>query len=170
MVVVLQGCVPATDISAAGTISAGATSSDDVSTSSGDIAASTGGFEATGEDDNAWVRKYDANGAAQWTETFNGPLDGRDRAQAVAVANGDEIVVVGSTFAGSQSDNVWVRRYDAAGTATYPWATEYNSPGFLSDVAHGVAVDGDGNVAVGGFETRSEIGEARNTWLRYVLP
>lgn len=129
------------------------------------------GFEATGgEGDNAWIRKYDADGAEQWTETFNGPSDGRDRAQGVAVAADDEVVVVGSTFAGSQSDNIWVRRYDANGTETYPWATEHNSPGFLSDIANGVAVDGDGNVAVGGFETRSEIGEARNTWLRYVLP
>lgn len=129
------------------------------------------GFEAVaGEGDNAWIRKLDPDGAELWTETFNGPTDGRDRARGVAVAGSDEIVVVGSTFAGSQSDNIWVRRYDADGNEAYPWATEYNSPGFLSDVANGVAVDGDGNVAVGGFETRSENGEARNTWLRYVLP
>ncbi len=129
------------------------------------------GFEAVaGESDNAWIRKYDPDGTELWTQTFNGPSGGRDRAQAVTVAAADEIVVAGSTFEDSQSDNIWLRRYDADGNEVYPWATEYNSPGFLSDVAHGVAVDGDGNVAVGGFETRSENGEARNTWLRYVLP
>ncbi len=128
------------------------------------------GFEAVGgQSDNAWIRKYDPDGSEVWTQTFNGPSDGRDRAQGVAVAGADEIVVVGSTVAGSQSDNIWVRRYDTDGNETYPWATEYNSPGFLSDVANGVAADEDGNVAVGGFETRSENGEARNTWLRYVL-
>lgn len=129
------------------------------------------GFEATaGQGDDAWIRKYDAGGAAVWTETFNGTADGLDRAQAVAVDAAGDVIVAGSTFGGAQSDNLWLRRYDADGNARYPWATEYNSPGWLSDIAHGVAVDASGNVAVGGFETRSEIGEARNTWLRYVLP
>ncbi len=129
------------------------------------------GFEATGgQGDNAWIRKYDASGTEQWTETFNGSADGLDQAQAVAIDAGGDVVVAGSTFGGAQSDNLWLRRYDADGNERYPWATEHNSPGWLSDIANGVAVDDAGNVAVGGFETRSEIGEARNAWLRYVLP
>lgn len=128
------------------------------------------GFESVAaEDNNAWIRKYDASGAEQWTETFNGPSNNRDRASAVTLV-GDEIIVAGATFQNGQSDNVWVRRYDTDANATYPWATEYNSPGFQSDVAYGVASDPAGNIAVGGFETRSGNGEARNTWLRYLVP
>lgn len=138
--------------------------------SNGDIVIA--GFEAAGggESDNAWLRKYDGDGTEQWTVTFNGPSDSLDRAHAVAVAPNDDIVVAGSTFANGQSDNVWLRRYDSDGNDAYPWRTEYNSPNYQSDAAYGVAVDADGNVAVGGFETRSEVGEARNTWLRYVVP
>ncbi len=130
------------------------------------------GFVAAGggQGNDAWIRKYDPAGNEVWTATFNGPDDGLDRANAVAIAGNDDILVAGSTLEDGQSDNIWLRRYDTDGNATYPWATEYNSPGFQSDIANAVAVDGDGNVAVGGFETRSENGEARNTWLRYVLP
>lgn len=129
------------------------------------------GFEeVAGQSDDIWIRKYDADGAEVWTQTFNGPDDGRDRAEAVATTADNDIVVAGSTVASGQSDNIWMRRYDSDGNEAYPWRTEYNSPGYLSDVALGVAVDDAGNIAVGGFETRSEDGEARNTWLRYVVP
>lgn|GEM_PF-924614 len=129
------------------------------------------GYESVGgQGDNAWVRKYDADGTPLWTETFNGPSDDLDHARAVTIDAANEVIVVGSTFEDGESDNIWLRRYDTDGNPTYPWATEYNSPGYQSDIATSVAVDGDGNVAIGGFVTRSENGEARNTWLRYVLP
>lgn len=128
------------------------------------------GYEAAaGQGDDAWIRKYDSGGTELWTETFNGPSDNRDQANAVTVV-GEDVVVAGFTFATGQSDNVWLRRYDADGNPTYPWATEYNSPGFQSDVARAVATDAAGNIAVGGFETRSLLGESRNTWLRFVVP
>jgi hypothetical protein len=61
-----------------------------------------------------------------------------------------------------------MRRYDADGNVL--WTVVYNSPGWQSDIADAVAIDDMGNMAVGGFVTRSELGESRNTWLRYVLP
>ena len=50
------------------------------------------------------------------------------------------------------------------------FAREHNSEGInRSDVGTSVAADAAGNVAVGGYETRSDIGQARDTWVRYMV-
>ena len=120
---------------------------------------------AVGRD--VWVRKYDAGGGEQWTQTYNAPQDGGDTGRAVAVDGDDAIVVAGSIYRGAQSDNIWVRKYDADGNEQ--WTSTYNSDGFGSDVANAVATDPAGNVAVGGFETRTDLGQVRNTWARRML-
>lgn len=123
--------------------------------------------------DNArdvWVRKYDPDGDEMWTETYNGPQNGSDVGEDVAVDTDDNIIVVGSHFRGSQQDNVWVRKFDPDGNEL--WTMEYNNSDanpFQSEAAQGVAVDSEDNLAIVGFETRSDIGEARNIWVRYML-
>lgn len=115
-----------------------------------------------------WIRKYDPDGAQLWTRTFNAPQDGTDSGEDVSVDTDGNIVVAGSIFRGTQQDNVWLGKYDPDGEQL--WTMEYNnSDAFLSDSGQGVAVDSEDNVAVVGFETRSDIGEARNIWIRYVL-
>jgi uncharacterized delta-60 repeat protein len=114
-----------------------------------------------------WVRKYDPDGGELWTSTYDAPQNGYDAAHGVAVSLSGEIVVGGSIFRGPQSDNVWVRKHDPDGNEL--WTSTYNSDGFGSDGANAVAVDPAGNVAAGGFETRTDLGEFSNTWLRYFL-
>ncbi|MEX1362572.1 MAG: DUF4215 domain-containing protein [Nannocystaceae bacterium] len=116
---------------------------------------------------DVWVRKYDAAGTEQWTQTFNAPQDGSDTGRGVAVDGDGAIVVAASVFRGTQSDNIWVRKYDTDGNEQ--WTSTYNSDGFGSDVASAVAVDADGNIAVGGFETRTDLGQFRNAWVRRML-
>ena len=116
---------------------------------------------------DVWVRKYDPAGNELWTATYDAPQHGSDIAHGVAVDGSDAIVVAGSIFRGTQSDNVWVRKYDLDGNER--WTSTYNSDGFGSDVANAVAVDAGGNVAAGGFETRTDLGEFRNAWVRYFL-
>jgi len=116
---------------------------------------------------DVWIRKYDADGNELWTSTYNAPQDGSDSAHGVAVDGDDAIVVAGSIFRGAQSDNVWVRKHDADGNEL--WTSTYNSDGFGSDGANAVAVDPDGNVAAAGFETRTDLGEFRNAWVRLFL-
>lgn len=116
---------------------------------------------------DVWVRKYDPDGSELWTATYNAPQDGSDAGRGVAVDGDDAVIVSGSIFRGSQSDNVWVRKYDADGNEL--WTSTYNSDGFGSDAGNAVAVDPSGNVAVGGFETRTDLGEFRNAWIRRYL-
>jgi len=116
---------------------------------------------------DVWVRKYDPDGNELWTSTYDAPQHGGDAAHGVAVDGDDAIVVGGSIFRGVQSDNVWVRKHDPDGNEL--WTSTYNSDGFGSDVVNAVAVDPDGNVAAGGFETRTDLGEFRNAWVRLFL-
>jgi uncharacterized delta-60 repeat protein len=120
---------------------------------------------ATGRD--VLVRKYDPDGTELWTVTYNAPQDGGDAAHGVAVDGDDAILVAGSIFRGTQSDNVWVRKLDPDGNEL--WTSTYNSDGFGSDVGNAVAVDPTGNVAAAGFETRTDLGEFRNAWVRLYL-
>jgi uncharacterized delta-60 repeat protein len=119
----------------------------------------------TGRD--VFVRKYDPDGGELWTSTYNAPQDGSDVANGVAVDADGAILVAGSVFRGSQSDNVWVRKHDPDGGEL--WTSTYNSDGFGSDGANAVAVDSDGNVAAAGFETRTDLGQSRNAWVRLFL-
>ena len=116
---------------------------------------------------DVWVRKYDPDGNELWTSTYDAPQHGSDTAHGVAVDGADAIVVAGSIFRGTQSDNVWVRKHDPDGNEL--WTSTYNSDAFGSDVANAVGVDADGNVAAGGFEIRNDLGESRNAWVRYFL-
>lgn len=126
------------------------------------------GHETTGTERDIWVRKYDAAGSEVWTQTYNAPQNENDSARGVAIDGDDAVIVAGSVSGGVQFDNIWVRKYDSDGNEL--WTSTYNAdpdPGFGSDVANGVAVDPDGNIAVGGSEVRT--GEARNTWVRRIL-
>ena len=116
---------------------------------------------------DVWVRKYDPDGNELWTSTYDAPQHGGDAAHGVAVDGDDAIVVAGAIFRGSQSDNVWVRKHDPDGNER--WTSTYNSDGFGSDAANAVAVDPAGNVAAAGFETRTDLGEFRNAWVRLFL-
>lgn len=116
---------------------------------------------------DVWVRKYDGAGTEQWTQTYDAPQNGNDTGRGVAVDGDDAIVVAASIFRGTQSDNIWVRKYDPSGVEL--WTSTYNSDGFGSDVANAVATDPEGNIAVGGFETRTDLGEFRNAWVRRML-
>jgi uncharacterized delta-60 repeat protein len=116
---------------------------------------------------DVWLRKYDSNGDELWTRTYDAPQHGTDLGESVAVDSSDNVVVAGTIYRGVQSHNVWVRKYDPDGNER--WTSVYNSNGFLADGANAVAVDDGDNVLIGGFETRSDLGQARNTWVRRIL-
>ncbi|OFV99153.1 MAG: hypothetical protein A3H28_01485 [Acidobacteria bacterium RIFCSPLOWO2_02_FULL_61_28] len=114
---------------------------------------------------DAYVRKYDANGTEQWTRQFGST--GGDRAFAVA-ADSTGVYVVGwtsgalpgQTYLGGVSD-VFVRKYDANGNVL--WTRQFGTA--ARDGANGVAVDGSGSVYVGGYTTGTLPGQLTNAGL-----
>ncbi len=107
----------------------------------------------TGQGFNWLVRKYDASGALLWSRTYNGPANGDDFACGVAVDGSGNAYVAGvetRTDVG-QGRNWLVRKYDASGNLL--WSQGYNGAANLADEADACAVDGNGDVVVGGMET-----------------
>ena len=98
---------------------------------------------------DAYVRKFDAAGAVQWTRQFG--TAGSDHAFSVAAAADGSVYVAGQT--GGVLDGVhagsldaFVRKYDAAGAVQ--WTRQFGTVGY--DWAEAAAVAGDGSVYVAG--------------------
>jgi hypothetical protein len=92
--------------------------------------------------------KYYSNGDTAWVRRYNGPVNGRDRAAAIAVDGSDNVYVTGLSFgSGGSYDYATIKYYSNGDTA---WVRRYNAPGNSEDRANAVAIDGSGNVYVTG--------------------
>ncbi len=98
---------------------------------------------------DAWVGKYDANGALLWTRQL-GTTSG-EHASAVSADGLGNVYVAGSTTGNLGGPNAggsdaWLARYDAAGTLL--WTRQFGTARI--DSANAVSADGSGNVYVAG--------------------
>jgi hypothetical protein len=99
---------------------------------------------------DAFVRKYDGNGKEVWTRQFG--TEGLDFARGVSVDKAGNVYVVGAVekaFPGQRGaggNDAFVRKYDGNGEEI--WTRQFGTEGL--DEAHGVSVDGGGNVYVVG--------------------
>jgi hypothetical protein len=93
---------------------------------------------------------YDSNGTELWLARYDGPLNGVDKGNAIAVDSSGNIYVTGtSSDTPFTKDNDYVTvAYDSGGNEL--WATRYNGPEDLSDIPCAIAVDPSGNVYVTG--------------------
>ena len=92
-------------------------------------------------------------GVPLWTNRYNGPGNGSDYAQAIAVDSGGNVFVTGAaTVSGGTYDYATIK-YSGAGAPL--WTNRYNGPGNGSDYAQAIGVDSDGNVFVTGYATVS---------------
>jgi hypothetical protein len=87
--------------------------------------------------DTAWVRRY------------NGPENGSDKANALAIDDSGNIYVTGQSYGGVASDDdyVTIKYYPNGDTA---WVRRYNGPENLGEWAYAIAVDDSENVYVTG--------------------
>ena len=101
---------------------------------------------------DAFVRKLDGSLAEIWTRQFG--TEDNDTVQAIAVDDAGTVYLAGTTIGelpGYTSEyfgsDAFVRVYDAGGTER--WTTQFGT--LLATVTQSVAVDGSGNVYVGGY-------------------
>jgi len=99
-----------------------------------------------------------------WTKTYNGSSNGSDHGNDIAVDDFGNVYITGFVQETEGGSNVLVQKYDATGFRL--WTSTYNSPAGLEDVGNGIAVDGQGNVYVAGFENRSDLNQGKNVWVR----
>ena len=92
--------------------------------------------------------KYDSAGQQQWVSRYNGPANGVDFAEAVAVDSSSNVYVTGeSAGQGTRNDFATVK-YNSTGEEQ--WVVRYNGPANRDDQANAIAVDASGNVYVTG--------------------
>jgi hypothetical protein len=96
------------------------------------------------------------SGTVLWTRTHDG--GGLDHGRGIATDGEDNILVVGSTWNGTDYD-VWVRKYDASGTEI--WTREFDSG--THDRGRAIATDGEDNILVAGCVLS---GTDHDIWLR----
>ncbi len=115
---------------------------------------------------NIWLRKYDTDGNTLWTQTYDSPNHYSDFGEGVAVDATGNVYITGCEDRSdlSQSWNIWLRKYDTDGNTL--WTQTYDSPDHGNDSGLGVAVDATGNVYVTGCESRNDLDQKFNIWLR----
>ncbi len=126
----------------------------------------TGRQYASGQDDNLWLAKYTSAGTLLWSVNDNSVANSGEAGYAVAVDASGSIYVAGyetRTDLG-QGRNIAVLKYSPGGAKI--WEQTYNSPANGTDEGRGITVDAFGNVYACGFESRPDLGQAENGWIR----
>jgi uncharacterized delta-60 repeat protein len=103
-------------------------------------------YSATSED---YVTiKYFPDGDTAWVRTYNGPGNGDDEVNAIAVDDSGNVYVTGySTGSATEYDYATIKYLPNGDTA---WVRRYNGPGNDRDQANAIAVDDSGYVYVTG--------------------
>jgi hypothetical protein len=95
--------------------------------------------------------KYDADGNQLWVARYDGPGNGADFANAIALDVAGSVYVTGRSLGlGTDSDYATIK-YDTDGNQL--WVTRYNGPGNDYDEATAIALGPVGNVYVTGGST-----------------
>ena len=94
--------------------------------------------------------------AQEWVARYNGPANGWDGGNAIAVDNAGNIYVTGSSDGiGTLYDYATIK-YSPSGVEQ--WVVRYNGPGNGSDEACAIAIDDSGNVYITGYSEGSGTG------------
>ena len=104
-----------------------------------------------GNSDYATI-KYDSAGNELWVARFNGPDNGHDAANALAVDGNGNVVVTGfsnsSVFGNSDGWDYATVKYDSAGNEL--WVARYSGPGNNEDEARALVIDRNGSIYITG--------------------
>ncbi len=114
----------------------------------------TGGSIGLTYSDYATI-KYNGSGVQQWVARYDGPGNGTDEANAIAVDGEGNVYVTGwsNPIQFGQNYDYATIKYNSAGVQQ--WVTRYNGPDNLQDKALSLALDGLGNVYVTGYRSSS---------------
>jgi cysteine-rich repeat protein len=101
------------------------------------------------DDDDAWLRKLDADGAEVWTTSFDGPSEGQystDNAGPVAVGSDGRVALLAQAYVDFSASPATLLVFDEDGGAPlFTWTPE-DDGGSQELTPIGVGFDADGNV------------------------
>jgi hypothetical protein len=115
----------------------------------GDVVAAGSTFNADTGLDFTVVKWSGGSGAEQWRAVINGPINGEDQAQAVALDGAGDVVAAGFTGnSGTGADFTAVKLSGPSGAEQ--WRALVDGAGEGADQANAVAVDAAGDVVAAG--------------------
>ncbi|MDC0672682.1 hypothetical protein [Nannocystis radixulma] len=121
------------------------------------------GFVGVGADDTDWwIRKYAADGAELWTQSYAGSAMLADQGRAIVVDAAETVYVAGLAQEPMEGNDLVVRKHAADGSPL--WTRKFAGAAMLNDVASGAVLTPDGGLLVGGATAVADAGN--DTWLR----
>jgi cysteine-rich repeat protein len=108
---------------------------------------------------NLWVRQYDADGVAQWTETHNGDASRSDWGSEVVVDTDGNVYVGGTETSSAVDNDAWLRKYDS--TPSELWTI--GNGGTYEQGINALALDSAGDLVVVGYDDE---GAGPDVWVR----
>lgn len=108
----------------------------------------TGEYDAWSFHEEYLTLKYDSAGNLLWSALYNSAFDGRDRAEAIAVDDGGNVYVIGTSTGPGTSEDIALVKYDSDGSQL--WVVRYAGPSTSNDVVGNLVLDPLGNVYVTG--------------------
>ncbi len=101
-----------------------------------------------GTDQDCLTVKFLPDGTLSWAKTYNGPANGWDLLEAIALDPAGNVYVTGSVETATDSDYVTIK-YSPDGNPLWTAFYGYTATGW--DEAYAIAVTSDGNVVVTGY-------------------
>ena len=105
-------------------------------------------LEALGNVSDVVTIAYSSAGVPLWTNIYNGPANGEDKATAIAVGTNDIIFVTGYATVGFNRTDYLTIAYDNSGAAL--WTNRYSASTSSSAKAAAIVADSHGNALVTG--------------------
>ena len=116
---------------------------------SGNVYVTGWSVSITGATDYATI-KYSADGNQLWVARYDGPGNGDDKVQSIAVDNSGNVYVTGYSYGSGTNNDYATIKYSPDGNQL--WVARYNGPGHPgNDTAKALAIDNSGNVYVTGY-------------------
>jgi len=119
----------------------------------------TGSERVLDERSNIWVRKYDPDGAALWTETYNGEGNRNDWGSEVVVDTDGNVYVGGTETSSAVDNDAWLRKYDS--TPAELWTV--GNGGTYEQGINALALDSAGDLIAVGYDDE---GAGPDVWVR----
>lgn len=95
--------------------------------------------------------KYNHTGAILWEASFNGPINGGDYSNALAIDNSGNVYVTGRVDYGTTGSDIVTIKYSSSGVQQ--WFARFNGAGNGLDEGRSIVVDDAGNVYITGKTT-----------------
>ncbi len=92
--------------------------------------------------------KYTSSGAQTWVSRYNGSGGSDDIANALALDSASNVYVTGSSLGSGTGLDYATVKYNSSGAQQ--WASRYNGPASVDDIAYALALDSSSNVYVTG--------------------